>query len=66
VLPLVIFFSAFEYIKDFFLLYFRGYTLVKREDPLQEKSATDQTPTQEGEGGSDKPIIDDKKTVRTD
>ena len=65
-LPLVIFFSAFEYLKDFFLLYFRGYTLVKREDPLQEKPATDQTPTQEGEGGADKPISDDKKTVRTD
>ena len=31
-LPLVIFYSAFEYIKDFFLLYFRGYTIVKRED----------------------------------
>lgn len=65
-LPLVIFFSAFEYIKDFFLLYFRGYTLVKREDLLLEKPAKDQAPTQKGGGESDNLISDDKKTVTTD
>jgi len=32
VLPLVIVFSAYEYIKDFFLLYWNGYRIVRKEE----------------------------------
>jgi hypothetical protein len=32
VLPLVIVFSVFDYIKDFVLMYWRGYRIVHKED----------------------------------
>jgi len=47
----VIFYHAFEYIKEFFLLYFRGYTIVKRED-LKPQPANQEEPLLK----EDKPI----------
>lgn len=37
-LPLVIFFSVFEYLRDFFLLYWRGYRIVRADE---QKPTTD-------------------------
>ena len=45
VLPLVIFYSAFEYIKDFLWFHWNGYRIVRKEelDPkLSEKQPADE------------------------
>ena len=37
-LPLVIFYSAFEYIKDFLMLYWNGYRIVRKEELAPQKA----------------------------
>jgi hypothetical protein len=56
VLPLVIFYSAFEYIKDFLMLYWNGYRIVRKEELAPQKAP------EKSEATSDKIITEEKAT----
>ena len=46
-LPLVIFYSAFEYIKDFLMLYWNGYRIVRKEELAPQKAPEKSEATKE-------------------
>ena len=55
-LPLVIFYSAFEYIKDFLMLYWNGYRIVRKEELAPQKAP------EKSEATYDKIITEEKVT----
>lgn len=57
-LPLVIFYSAFEYIKDFLMLYWNGYRIVRKEELAPQKAP------EKSEATSDDKIITEEKVTQ--